>query len=68
VLGLIDSVASSLNYWPVPAEPVPEKPPCEETHVADGSKTPAAVSTPAATDADRPLEDVLADGGQPSVA
>jgi hypothetical protein len=66
VLGMIDSIASSLNYWPVPAQPVPEKPACGETQAAGVATVPAATS-PAAEPAG-PLEDVLADGGQPSVA
>jgi glycosyltransferase involved in cell wall biosynthesis len=66
VLGMIDSIASGLNYWPVPSRTVPEGPACGETQAAGVAAVPAVPQ--AAAEPDRPLEDVLADGGQPSVA
>jgi hypothetical protein len=62
VLGMIDSIASNLNYWPVPSQPVPEPAPCGEAQAI-----PAAPAVPAA-ESERPVDEVLAEGGQPSVA
>jgi hypothetical protein len=63
VLGLIDSVAAQMNYWPVPSEPVAEAPACGETQAAPGAVAPLAAAEP-----DGSPDGLLADEGEPSVA
>jgi hypothetical protein len=66
VLGLIDSIAEQLNYWPVPSEPARDTPACAEPQAA-----PPAASAPRPEpepEPDAPLGGVLGEAGQPSVA
>jgi hypothetical protein len=65
VLGLIDSVATKLNYWAVPAQPVVEVAACNE---AQGVPSPVAAEPPAAEAPAQAAADSVPGGAQPSVA
>jgi hypothetical protein len=63
VLGLIDSICQQLNYWPVPARPVPETPACNDPQPAAPAAQPESGGEPEPV-----IGGMLADAGQPSVA
>jgi hypothetical protein len=62
VLGLIDSLAQQMNFWPVPAQPVAEAPAGGEAQASPA--VASAIPPPPAQVAN----DALPAGAQPSVA